>query len=43
MDEIIVIGVPDKYRAPTSLSATRTNTPIEEIPQSISIITGAAD
>jgi iron complex outermembrane recepter protein len=40
MDEIIVIGAPDKYRAPTSLSATRTNTPIEEIPQSISIITG---
>lgn len=38
-DEILVIGAPYGYRTPTSQSATRTATPIEEIPQSISIIT----
>ncbi|MEQ1800999.1 MAG: TonB-dependent siderophore receptor [Gammaproteobacteria bacterium] len=40
LDEILVIGAPYGYRAPTSQSATRTPTPVEEIPQSISIITG---
>jgi hypothetical protein len=36
---IVVTGTPDRYRSPETSSATKTRTPILDIPQSITILT----
>lgn len=38
-ETIVVTGAPDTYRAPETSSATKTRTPILDIPQSISVVT----
>lgn len=40
-DQIIVTGKRDTYAAPTSTSATRTDTPLIQVPQSVQVVTGA--
>ncbi|MBW4622489.1 MAG: TonB-dependent siderophore receptor [Cyanosarcina radialis HA8281-LM2] len=36
--EVVVTGEPDKYRVPNASTATRTDTPIRDIPQSIQVV-----
>lgn len=40
-DQIIVTGKRDSYAAPTSTSATRTDTPLIQVPQSVQVVTGS--
>jgi iron complex outermembrane receptor protein len=40
VEEVVVTGVLEGYSASSSISATRTPTPLNEIPQSVSVLTG---
>ncbi|HTU09749.1 MAG TPA: TonB-dependent receptor [Allosphingosinicella sp.] len=40
-NDVIVTGRPDSYAAPDAATATRTATPVEEVPQSIQTVTRA--
>lgn len=40
-DDIIVTGIQDRYTTPDTSTATKTRTPLKDVPQSISVVTKA--
>ncbi|UXI66250.1 TonB-dependent receptor [Tahibacter amnicola] len=39
LDEVTVLGIPPSYGAPVTATATKTETPVQDVPQAVAIVT----